>query len=112
MINIFFFTSLNSRILKFIRRTPAKDLVGVSTQCVYRFQDISSEIYFSQGTILMNTRQLSRSAQIYFCLIVCLCSQRVGVFGFVISIFSLLEVVKSKDDCLEETSKPNKGPLR
>ena len=97
---------------KFIRRTPAKDLVGVSTQCVYRFQDISSEIYFSQGTILMNTCQLSRSAPIYFCLIVCLCSQRVGVFGFVISIFSLLEVVKSKDDCLEETSTPNKGPLR
>ena len=25
---------------------------------------------------------------------------------------ALLEVVKSKDDCLEETSKPNKGPLR
>ena len=66
MINIYFFTSHNSRILKFIRRTPDKDLMGVSTQCVYRFQDISSEIYFSQGTILMNTCQLSRSVHYFF----------------------------------------------
>ena len=46
-----------------------------------------------------------------FCLFFCLCLQRVGVFVFAISVLSLLEVVQSKDDCLKETSKPNKGPL-